>query len=819
MGYRRWIAIASFGVMVVGGLCAPLGCSSDDEIVGMGGTAGQGGSIGGGGQGSENGPLVFITRPSGEPGFTTSSSPIMLEGFAEDDDGIAEITWQNAATDGSGTANPATSWSIASVELVEGDNRITVQATDTTGEANQAEVLAVYNPYLAFQDRVIFSETEVHPVHVLPVLVTVGIVPNENLVAGSVKLIRVDPEDHAELQEVAQLYDDGTLENGDDIAADWTFSTLLHVDALVPGYRYYRVTALTEDGGVEHQALSEVIEVAVLPRMTQADFDELYAVADAAMERVDAGQSAEETAAWLREQPDVAIAEASEGGRGVWWVYENGILGGLVVPSPDHRGGAAAQSRLSARGRARPSARSGERLEPACRGERGEPGTMRPLAGEDDPFAIDNHDALYVGPFVWDFGASDDYNGAWNIVAQSHCPTLTPTELKNDAREDTNTGPSVWRSLSNYGAVVICSHGDTWFQGLFGVWEDRFGDQSHDDPDLADPRFGMRWWQKPFAQVVVAAWKPASALLHQKDVMMHRLVIMPTLGFGITPSYIKHYAKSFPKSIVWVGSCRSLYNKTMASAFIANGAQAYYGFSEYVLPSYAQPVGTTVFEQLVNQQKTVQEAFDQAVGDHGPHDGDVPAYFLRAGIPQAHIGDEVPTNGSFEEGLSGWNPTGDCRAISSLGAVSPQHESRMSIVSTGLGAVLASTSVLTQTFCVPQSAENLTFQYNVVSEEPDEWVGTEFDDKFSARLKVGDGGWQLLAFESINGSSWTPLGGDYFGGGDDTTYHTGWRDVSHSLADARGQDVTLEFRVWDRGDSIYDTAALIDQVEIEPVEE
>ena len=68
----------------------------------------------------------------------------------------------------------------------------------------------------------------------------------------------------------------------------------------------------------------------------------------------------------------------------------------------------------------------------------------------------------------------------------------------------------------------------------------------------------------------------------------------------------------------------------------------------------------------------------------------------------------------------------------------------------------------------------------------------------------------------INNSSLTAIGGINFAGGDSTTFMTGWATQTFDLGEIKKDDkVLIEFRVGDKGDSIYDTAALIDDVKLE----
>ena len=72
---------------------------------------------------------------------------------------------------------------------------------------------------------------------------------------------------------------------------------------------------------------------------------------------------------------------------------------------------------------------------------------------------------------------------------------------------------------------------------------------------------------------------------------------------------------------------------------------------------------------------------------------------------------------------------------------------------------------------------------------------------------------ETVATESVNNSTWHAISGVDFYGGDDTAYHTRWKTVnSDVISKYKGQVITIRFTVYDKGDSIYDTAALIDSV-------
>jgi hypothetical protein len=131
-----------------------------------------------------------------------------------------------------------------------------------------------------------------------------------------------------------------------------------------------------------------------------------------------------------------------------------------------------------------------------------------------------------------------------------------------------------------------------------------------------------------------------------------------------------------------------------------------------------------------------------------------------------------------------------------------------------LGSVNDSISSLEQKFRVPTWAKTITFKYNVVSEEPMEWVGSPYDDQATVEI-TGDAGTSQLAAESVNTSVWLPISGIDFAGGDSTVFQTGWKTIVADVTAYQGKFVTLSIRCWDSGDSIYDTAMVIDAIKIQ----
>ena len=302
--------------------------------------------------------------------------------------------------------------------------------------------------------------------------------------------------------------------------------------------------------------------------------------------------------------------------------------------------------------------------------------------------------------------------------------------------------------------------------------------------------------------------------------------------YWVFPSFFEEYynESSFSNSFVFAESCcfcgsdYTSLNYEFENAFLSNGAKAIVGFYNPVFSDYSRDFMTNWIGQLVDGD-TAGVAFDGSVEKYGPTDGGKPEGTpIFQGDRNARLVDEGLKNGSFELASTPkyWTTTGDVRVITKLGNFIPEDGKRMAILSTGFGSkesdYLAGTegSILSQKFRVPNDVTTLSFTYNVVSEEPFEYVGSQYDDKFLVNIKDEKAEKTQITFESVNTSVWLneKIPEINFEGGDETTYQTGWKTVSYDISQYAGKIITLEFVVFDVGDSIYDTAALIDNAKL-----
>lgn len=190
------------------------------------------------------------------------------------------------------------------------------------------------------------------------------------------------------------------------------------------------------------------------------------------------------------------------------------------------------------------------------------------------------------------------------------------------------------------------------------------------------------------------------------------------------------------------------------------------------------------------------------------------------------------SNGGFELGclpgevecvLTGyWTSTGGATVRKQLGPTStgvtivPTEGDWMADIRTGADAVAGVGSALKQVFTVPAGVRTLRLDYNFVSEEFPEFVGSIFDDAFRVLVTIINPPGQItLPPVSVNQATGITLIGDCgFPGGDSTCGHTGWREASVDLSAYVGMTIMVEllFTAVDAGDNIYDTHVLIDNI-------
>lgn len=306
-----------------------------------------------------------------------------------------------------------------------------------------------------------------------------------------------------------------------------------------------------------------------------------------------------------------------------------------------------------------------------------------------------------------------------------------------------------------------------------------------------------------------------------------KLEVADDTKYVILPKFFTDYYgdDGLDGSFIFAENCQfkgagDIFTTDMSLGLGLTSAESIIGFHNSVMAEYSRDLMNSYVLGLI-EGKTTAEAFADAKKVHGDDDSYKATPFLTTIHSDArlvHIGIE---NGNFEDSSTPtyWDTVGDTRVVSYLGTILPRSGSRMAIISTGIGSgesiYLEGTegSYIQQTFRVTSGNSQLSYRYNVVSEEPMEYVDSKFDDTFEVEIIDKNGNVvKVITKETVNSSTWYSVSGIDFDGGDKTVYQTGWNKISVDLSEYVGENVTIRFKVYDKGDSIYDTAVLIDNV-------
>lgn len=458
--------------------------------------------------------------------------------------------------------------------------------------------------------------------------------------------------------------------------------------------------------------------------------------------------------------------------------------------------------------------------------------------------------------FIWDDGIWDEVNP--DSKAGSSGDTEDESHSRPPILDDSTKVPSLQMDISS-GSAVILNYYDknhAWSKNYDAIGEElddagfsveyKYDFECKDFMELQKYNslillnsHGNTLNNKPDGTPMICTqeeWNNAKDKVYSSDIKKKRILqVALTNGscvYWISPKLFEFYyaEKPLSKPIVNLGCCRNFpdNNDAMVKAIEGAGASAVCGYSATVSVSYDLAMTNALVDRLLDGD-TVGVALEFA--KQPPKDKDSAydsawqtyAALKLHGNPEATLYHQL-SNGAFEwddflglDSLTSWKTAGDARSIYKLAGIQPNSRPKMAIISSGFGSMNGQTiSSIYQTFLVPEGATTLSFSYDVVSEEPMEWWHKGYDDKFVAEILDTKGKvCEQLVEESVDKSKWYPVAGINFPDGDDTTYHTRWQDYSSDvLAKYQGQLIVIRFTVYDCGDAIYDTAALIDSITV-----
>lgn len=176
----------------------------------------------------------------------------------------------------------------------------------------------------------------------------------------------------------------------------------------------------------------------------------------------------------------------------------------------------------------------------------------------------------------------------------------------------------------------------------------------------------------------------------------------------------------------------------------------------------------------------------------------------------------------FENGLGGWDTSGDIVVVEQMGPATAPEGKKMLRLSTGLS--FAAPSWAQRAMCASPGVTKVTFQWRMYSEEFDEYCGSSYQDYFAVWLLNPDGTKSELGRWTIDdlcpkgqhscdkcgaksvGITKTDV---KFDKGD--VWATPWQTTTLPLPSG-ASTATLVWEVSDVGDSAYDTVVLLDGI-------
>lgn len=718
--------------------------------------------------------LLFKDKASHD--FATNSSHVLLGGYVYSNTDIEQVVCINNDTNEEVVANGTNVWDV-NMSLQIGDNKI--ECTASLLDSNiisKKYVKVTYYENSAFTTPLNFEEDTffVDEAKVIKSYIGIDYNTSKNI---NVKLYEVN-EDGSLNNTNFEMFDNGTLP--DEIDKDGIFTVHATIDESNPSRHCYRVGVVYDN---QSEFFSEIKCIKIVKHITQEQMDNFMSIGEDIKkiytENNDTKIAAQKAYDALVNDPRIGAIGINEDGESLWYVSVDGIAGGYSV------------------------FKEGKKSAPK----------------EE----VKSKKGLIISPFInnpngnsWPHGEKDDdYSRVWQYIKnQKSCKLKAAKEKTNDGSVSIKVDD--FKHLSDYGYIHISTHGDNWFEGLIEEWDDEWGENI---------------WLDSISEVVLftgnkitkdanGTWVYGS---YEKDIITHRIVVHGSGLLVITPAFIKRYVSSLPNSIVVLSACRSAINASMANAFISKGAKSVLGYTDYVYTGYSQDTTSTFMKELF-KDKGAGEAFNEAVKQHGADDrnyGPNPDYarFTLFGSQNLRLASGKLLNLGFEDGtLKPWKKDGDGRLISQLGSSTPTEGKYMGIISTGLGYTTQAGSI-EQVGCLDGNESTLSFDWNFFSEEFKEYCNSQFQDTFKVVMceakdengtmtKTNCNTLFIKKIDDLCGSVFKV--NNKFDQGD--VYATGWQTQEVDISTYAGKSVSLQFYSTDVGDSIYDSAILVDNI-------
>lgn len=752
-------------------------------------------------------PSIQILTPNGTGVFNTIDPLFTLAGIANDNKAITKIEGKlndQISYNASGTSE----WEIAGINLEEGDNSIVVLAYDEANNVASDTIIVTRNQSLTFLGIPELNPTSVTENSSAEILVSVQIASNSALIQQSVELIRVDDLGN-EMESYGFLFDNGNLENGDEIKGDNVFSSYFEI-VIVSELRL-RVKARANQEIEEVTDYSSVFVLNSYPSIGTEFLSKASSIHQKAAQQFneisqnnDFKTTLDLVKDGLESEPDVSEVVIS--GKNISISYMNGITSNISISFQDDignitRGGFQKSRVLNYLESRKPKI-------PINKQTIGINKLNTPMSSKssDAEDIIQDRDVLIWEPFAWYLGSKE--GDQISDIVQSSDYGFNLDRMQN---EDC-TIKSLF-DLNEYGLVLLSTHGSA------GKW-------IYTSETVKQLENGQASLSKAYLDVLndsgmltanaIWIWEYGKPLKFTENYI------------AINDQFIRHIGGNFPNSIIINSSCESSLNPNLSYAFLSKGAKAYLGWDNIVNTRFCEETTPKFVENLISKNLNAGEAYESISSKTDntivgilasfvtPSSWLDPANFTFVGSNSLYFSNSF-NNGNFElNSLAGWNNFGDGRIITQLGPLSPWEGSFMSIISTGLGFTTSSGGI-SQTFQVDNQDTYLSINWNFISEEFLEYVGSIYQDYLKITI-TSDGISEIVFEKNID-----QFAGDYelivvspdivFDIGD--VYMTNWQETIIDLIPYRNKNITITIEVGDVGDSVYDSAVLLDDIRIE----
>ena len=767
-------------------------------------------------------PSDSSSAPAGDP--PAGSSALILDGSQALSHTTSRATWQLAGTVVSTPERPSppgVEWTLESPTrqesgdlIPDGEGRIELsldlepgdQTLTLTPEAGAStRVVLTHNPDFALASRTRIVPDVLWTGEARTISVNV-LLTDPDTDPSNVWLVELDGDTEVEL---LRLVDDGDLGASDEIEADGLFSGRVQLLGGARGERQLRVRIGRLSTST--YAWGEVACLRVASRLTETRLQEITSLQRELGMQLQAGYedgaldaARLEVRAELRQRDDVESAELDGFAGGVMIVWDEGVLG-YVSPSPSgSRGGAQSPQGRATRARGGASFASSNPASvstlPPMLPLHGEPAGASLAAESHDTGAVRSARARAISPYQWVWGETEAEDAQAWLTAAGFTVELFGSSAPGTGELE------AFRNIGQVGALVVATHGT------------RIGGQ-----ELALARTRHGWELAAVGAALLAtgnAADPSWLNVYDEDLARGRVLLWND-EWALSAGFFARWSGYLPGTLVWLGACHGGPVSDLAQTLVGLGAGAVLGFHGEVSTSWPRTLATTLIEPLAaDAAQGGSLGLDvgqlwSALEEPGSPD---PATWTLQGSAATHLGVADLPDPGFEAGWTrqAWSPSGDVRALRRLGPFQPTEGRWCALLGTGLGYAPAS-GTLRQAITLPESPSELVFDWNFLSEEFMEYVGSGYQDAFAVRLEAlddsGDAETLLFTYVDALASEVTPVWNGFDQG---DVWATGWREARVAVpASFRGRRSTLSFATTDVGDSEYDTGVLIDDVRLD----